>query len=88
MQSIVALSSTESKLIAASDALRASSNLTDIAREAQEHVVCIGGTSPNFHTRLFEDNTGAIELIFIKKLRPRTKHINIKYHHFRQHVEQ
>ena len=78
LQSIVALSSTESELIAASDALRASINLTDIAKEAQDHGVSIGGTCPNFHTRLFEDNTGAIELICTNKLCPRTKHINIK----------
>jgi DNA-directed RNA polymerase subunit N (RpoN/RPB10) len=88
LQSIVALSSTESKLIAASNALKASINLTDIAREAQDHGVSIGGTSPNFHTRLFEDNKGAIELICAKKLCMRTKHINNKYYHFRQHVEQ
>ena len=88
LQSIVAFSSTESKLIAASDALRASINLTDTAREAQEYEVSISGTSLIFHTRLFEDNTGAIELIYTKKLHPRTKHINIKYHHFRQHVKQ
>ena len=37
--------------------------------------------------KAFEDNAGAIELAKAPKLRPRTKHINIKYHHFREHVE-
>ena len=36
----------------------------------------------------FEDNTGALELAKVPKMRPRTKHINIKYHHFRAHVQQ
>ena len=36
----------------------------------------------------FEDNIGAIELAKAPKLRPRTKHINIKYHHFRKYVHE
>jgi hypothetical protein len=35
---------------------------------------------------LFEDNSGAVELAKVPKMRPWTKHINTKYHHFRQHV--
>ena len=34
----------------------------------------------------FEDNAGCIELAKAPKLRPRTKHIAVKYHHFRSHV--
>ena len=36
----------------------------------------------------FEDNAGALELANAPRMRPRTKHINIKYHHFRDYVEQ
>jgi len=39
------------------------------------------------HCRVFEDNSGAIEIAMVPKMRPRTKHINIKYHHFRDYVE-
>jgi hypothetical protein len=35
---------------------------------------------------LFEDNKGGYELAKAPKMRPRTKHIALKYHHFRQHV--
>ena len=35
---------------------------------------------------LFEDNKGAEELANVPKNRPRTKHIAVKYHHFREHV--
>ena len=36
---------------------------------------------------VFEDNNGALEMAKTPKMRPRTKHIAIKYHHFRSHVE-
>ena len=39
------------------------------------------------HRNAFEDNTGALELSKVPKMRPRTKHINIKYHHFRAHIQ-
>ena len=42
---------------------------------------------PDIHCRLFEDNSGAYELVTTPKMRPRTKHINVKYHHFRSYVE-
>jgi hypothetical protein len=36
---------------------------------------------------VFEDNNGALELATAPKMRPRTKHIAIKYHHFRSSVD-
>ena len=36
---------------------------------------------------MFEDNKGAIELANEPKYRPRTKHIGLKWHHFREHVK-
>ena len=36
---------------------------------------------------VFEDNKGAIELAKEPKYRPRTKHIGLKWHHFREHVK-
>ena len=43
---------------------------------------------PSIHCKLFEDNMGACELAKVPKMRARTKHINIKYHHFREWVTQ
>jgi hypothetical protein len=34
-----------------------------------------------------EDNAGAIQLAKVPKMRPRTRHINQKYHHFREWVK-
>ena len=36
--------------------------------------------------KVFEDNNGALEMANKPKFRPRTKHIGIKYHHFRDRV--
>jgi hypothetical protein len=36
--------------------------------------------------KVFEDNAGAIEIANVPKMRPKTKHLNIKYHHFREEV--
>jgi hypothetical protein len=38
------------------------------------------------HSTIFEDNQGCVELANAPKLCPRTKHIGLKYHHFRSHV--
>ena len=44
-------------------------------------------TTPMVFCRMFEDNAGAIHLAKIPKMRPRTRHINQKYHHFREWVK-
>ena len=38
------------------------------------------------HCKVFEDNSGALELARLPKLCPQTKHINVCYHHFRVYV--
>jgi hypothetical protein len=42
---------------------------------------------PRVHCKVFEDKSGAIEIATVPKMRPRTKHNNIKYHHFRSYVD-
>ena len=42
---------------------------------------------PKIHCTIFEDNSGALELARLPKLRPRTKHINQSFHHFREYVD-
>lgn len=38
------------------------------------------------HSTIFEDNKGYVDLATAPKLCPHTKHIGLKYHHFRSHV--
>jgi hypothetical protein len=46
-------------------------------------VIC---TKPYVYCKVFEDNSCALELTGLPKLCPCTKHINVCYHHFREHV--
>ena len=44
-------------------------------------------STPRIHCKVFEDNSGALEMAKTPKMRPRTKHMNLKYHHFREAVQ-
>jgi len=41
---------------------------------------------PRVYCKAFEDNSGALEMARLPKMRPRTRHVNQVYHHFRDHV--
>jgi len=45
-------------------------------------------STPEVFCTAFEDNSGALEMARVPKMRPRTKHINLKYHFFRSRVVQ
>ena len=88
LQTEIALSTTESEYIALSTAMREVLPLMELMREIHDafegHVDC----RPGFKCTAFEDNNGCIELAKCPKMRPRTKHIGTKYHHFRSKVEE
>ena len=87
LQTKIALSTTEAEYIALSAALREVIPLIDLCAEAQQYGVPIPLDKPTVYCRLFEDNAGAYELATTPKMQPRTRHINVKYHHFRQYVD-
>ena len=87
MQTITALSTTEAEYIALSTSLREVIPLMGMLKEAVEQGVKINDVPPKIHCTVFEDNSGALELARMPKMRPRTKHINQSYHHFREYVE-
>ncbi len=87
LQMEIALSSTEAEYIALSTATREVVPMLNLMREVKENEVQIEVQHANFHCKIFEDYAGAIELAKTRKMRPRTKHLNIKYHHFRHHVQ-
>ena len=45
-------------------------------------------TQPIMKYTVFEDNQSTIATVKAPSMLPRTKHISLKYHHFRQHVQQ
>ncbi len=59
----------------------------NLLKEMKEHGVDLPKTTPVVYCKLFEDNAGAIHLAKVPKMRPRTRHINQKYHHFREWVK-
>ena len=86
LQSQVALSTTEAEYIAMSMALRDVLPIMNLVKEMKDHGFPVLCTEPYVYCKVFEDNSGALELARLPKLRPRTKHINIVYHHFREAV--
>jgi hypothetical protein len=83
-----ALSSTESEYLAISEAFRTLLPLMDLLEEAVKMGVPVELGAPVIHCKTFEDNSGALQLARLPKMRPRTRHINVKYHHFGEAVAQ
>ena len=57
-----------------------------LIEEAKQQGISVLNATPKVHCKVFEDNAGAIEIANVPRMRPRTKHLNIKYHHFREEV--
>ena len=85
LQSEIALSTTESEYIALSQSLRDALPLVELLKEL-EVVIPRSDEVPKIHCSVFEDNIGCIDLVKTPRMRPRTKHIALKYHHFREQV--
>jgi len=86
LQGEIALSSTKSEYIGLSHALREVIPLMHMLQEMKGLGFEINSTTPKIHCRVFEDNSGALEMAKVHKYRARTKHLNTKYHHFRDYV--
>jgi hypothetical protein len=89
LQREVALSTTEAEYNALSESLREVINMMQLLQETREKLEWKTTTKPPIvHCKVFEDNSGALEMVRLPKMRPRTKHINVRMHHFREHVRQ
>jgi hypothetical protein len=88
MQTVIALSTTEAEYVALSAALRDVTFVMQLLDELISFGVNLKSVLPTVKCKVFEDNVGAIELAKAPRMRPRTKHIDIQYHHFREAVQQ
>ncbi|MGZ8880111.1 MAG: reverse transcriptase domain-containing protein, partial [Halobacteriota archaeon] len=98
LQTEVALSTTEAEYIALSQAMRDVIPFMNLIQEISGSIY-FDSMKPEIQVRrmkpepndlvceVYEDNRGALELAKVPKMRPRTKHIALKYHHFREHVK-
>ena len=59
----------------------------EVMKEMKSMGIAVLDAKPKVHCKVFEDNSGALEMARVHKYRPRTKHLNVKYHHFRDYVE-
>jgi hypothetical protein len=89
LQREVALSTTEAEYNALSESLRDVINLMQLLDETKVNLKWdTAQLPPTVHCKVFEDNSGALEMGRLPKMRPRTKHICVRMHHFREHVRQ
>jgi hypothetical protein len=79
-QTIVALSSTEAEYIACGEAVQETLWTRQLLQE-----IGLGTTEP---TTVYVDNQSAIALATNSKHHQRTKHINVRHHFIRQHVDE
>jgi Reverse transcriptase (RNA-dependent DNA polymerase) len=88
LQTEIALSSTESEYISLSQSLREVLPLMRLVEELALAGFHVHTGTPEVRCKVFEDNVGATTMAQTPRMRPRTKHLNLKYHHFREAVEQ
>lgn len=86
LQTQIALSSCEAEYVSLSQSLRDAIPVMRLLQELKDREFQSEYLRPKVHCKLFEDNTGALTLATAPKMRPRTKHINLVYHHFREEV--
>ena len=86
MQTHVATSTTMAEYIALSSALRDVIPIMELMDELLGRGYSLVSAEPRVYCKAFEDNSGALEIARLPKMRPRTKAINVIYHHFREHV--
>ncbi len=86
LQTQIALSTCEAEYISLSQAIRDTTPMMNLLQELKDYGFEENYVKPTINCTVFEDNTGALALATIPKIRPRTKHINLVYHHFREMV--
>ena len=57
-----------------------------LLQEIKQHSFPINKIAPTTECRVFEDDSGALEMAINHKYRPRTKYMNIKLHYFRDYA--
>jgi hypothetical protein len=87
LQTEIALSSTESEYTGLSYALRDIIPIMRLLEEMKDNGFPISKTTGDIHCKVFEDNSGALEMAKAHKFCPHTKHMNVKLHHFHLYVE-
>ena len=86
LQSEIALSTVEVEYITLPQSMRDLLPTKQLLQELQ-NIFNLPTSTTTTTSTVFEDNAGALELARCPKMRPRTKHIAVNYHHIRDHVQ-
>ena len=86
LQTEISLSTLEAEYIEFSMAMRELVPLRRLLKEICENTNTPLSSQDILHSTVFEDNNGELGLETSPKMTPRTKHIAIKYHWFRDHI--
>ena len=87
LQTEISLSSAESEYISLSHSMREIISMMTLTEEFRKFIA-LREETPKLHCTIFEDNNSCIELVKCPRMRPCTKHIGMKYHHFRSKVKE
>jgi hypothetical protein len=66
------------RVVALSQSLREVLPLMRLVQELADTGFQLSTDTPMIHCKIFKDNTGALEIARTPKIRPRTKHMNLK----------
>ena len=83
----ICLSTTEAEYVGLSQALRDAIPIMELLKEMKKRGLPVQKTKAEIKCEVFEDNSGEVKIARVKKYRPRTKHLNVKLHHFRSYVD-
>ena len=86
LQNEIALSTVESEYSALSQAMRDLVPARSLLKEIVERAGIQGSDTSLMKSTVFEDNNGALANATTPKISPRTKHIAVKVHWFKQHL--
>ncbi len=82
LQMEIVLSSTESNFISLSTTLHTTIPIIELVKELKGQGFNMVSTQPTVHCQVFEDNSSALKIAKVPKMRLHTKYINVKFHHF------
>ena len=82
LQTMVTLSTTDAKYMVLSQSLREVIPVMHLLQEFKKQGFQVYTESEKVHFKAYEDNYGMLEMARTHKVRPRTKHINVIFHHF------
>ena len=85
LQSEISVSTMEAEYISLSTSMRDLISLRTLVDEVKDLIGA--STLPcRMYSKVFEDNNGALILASTPQMTPRSKHIAVKYHFFKEHV--